>query len=337
MKAKQKAYRRNKNMGKTHDEPRSRNEAILQNILCEENELLEPQSRIEALLHEILEQGGTGGGSDGFSGLDVFELEEIDDSSVYGKITFSDKNYFSDVNLRGQPFIVQKRSMYVLCIPYPYAYDGDGAAISVDVAIIQNARLYMYRILRVSNKTYYFQDSHGNNADPTLYSGEETYLLSPYNDKENNGVISCYNNQLEWIPLETLFKRNGMSFDAVTFFDISNAESTFNTIVSAMKMYADATPNEIVTKYVPLTGEMQVSIYFLIEQIHRAISDSKVCPAIKINDTISLVPIVCNGSFVTWKYEECDFTNNKIYDLTFTAGTEKMIVQCTCYEATALS
>ena len=40
------------------DEPQSRNEAILQNMLGAENVLPEPQSRIEELLQEILEQGG---------------------------------------------------------------------------------------------------------------------------------------------------------------------------------------------------------------------------------------------------------------------------------------
>ena len=37
-----------------HDEPQSRNEAILQNILGESNELLEAQSRNEKLLFNIL-------------------------------------------------------------------------------------------------------------------------------------------------------------------------------------------------------------------------------------------------------------------------------------------
>lgn len=41
-------------------EPLSANEAILQNMLGGENELREPESRIEALLLELLEQGGTG-------------------------------------------------------------------------------------------------------------------------------------------------------------------------------------------------------------------------------------------------------------------------------------
>lgn len=40
------------------EEPQSRNEAILQNMLGAENVLPEPQSRIEELLQEILEQGG---------------------------------------------------------------------------------------------------------------------------------------------------------------------------------------------------------------------------------------------------------------------------------------
>lgn len=41
--------------------PISANEAILQNILGANNELREPESRIEALLLQILENGGTGG------------------------------------------------------------------------------------------------------------------------------------------------------------------------------------------------------------------------------------------------------------------------------------
>lgn len=39
----------------------SRNENILENILGAENVLEDPQSRIETLLMEILEHGGTGG------------------------------------------------------------------------------------------------------------------------------------------------------------------------------------------------------------------------------------------------------------------------------------
>ena len=41
-------------------EPQSRNEAILQNILGADNEILPPVSRIEELLIDILEQGGGG-------------------------------------------------------------------------------------------------------------------------------------------------------------------------------------------------------------------------------------------------------------------------------------
>lgn len=43
-------------MAGTFDAPQSRNEAILQNILGAENELLEPESRIEKLLTDLLEQ-----------------------------------------------------------------------------------------------------------------------------------------------------------------------------------------------------------------------------------------------------------------------------------------
>ena len=49
-------------MAGTHDAPQSPIEAILQNILGEENELRDPQSRNEELLTEILEQGALSGG-----------------------------------------------------------------------------------------------------------------------------------------------------------------------------------------------------------------------------------------------------------------------------------
>ena len=44
-------------MGKRHDDPQTRVEAILQNILGEENKLYPPQTRVEELLLEILQQG----------------------------------------------------------------------------------------------------------------------------------------------------------------------------------------------------------------------------------------------------------------------------------------
>ena len=42
------------------EKPMSRNEAIVQNMLGAQNELGEPQSRMEALLMQLLEQGGGG-------------------------------------------------------------------------------------------------------------------------------------------------------------------------------------------------------------------------------------------------------------------------------------
>ena len=48
-------------MGKTYDNPQSRVEAILQNMLGANNELQPPQTRVEELLLDILENGGGGG------------------------------------------------------------------------------------------------------------------------------------------------------------------------------------------------------------------------------------------------------------------------------------
>ena len=52
-------------MATTFEAPESRNEAILQNILGANNDLLEPESRIETLLFELLEKlGGSGNEGD---------------------------------------------------------------------------------------------------------------------------------------------------------------------------------------------------------------------------------------------------------------------------------
>jgi len=53
-----------------HGIPQSRTEAILQNMLGEDNVLDPPQSRVEALLTEILENGGSGSGAPGKPGKD---------------------------------------------------------------------------------------------------------------------------------------------------------------------------------------------------------------------------------------------------------------------------
>lgn len=45
----------------TFDSPQSRTEAILQNMLGAQNDLDEPESRVEDLLIQILESGGGGG------------------------------------------------------------------------------------------------------------------------------------------------------------------------------------------------------------------------------------------------------------------------------------
>lgn len=69
-------------MASNFGEPQSRNEAILQNILGADNELLPPESRIEALLQAILEQGAMGGSTKKFQLVETIEVTESGVSSI---------------------------------------------------------------------------------------------------------------------------------------------------------------------------------------------------------------------------------------------------------------
>lgn len=71
----------------TFSDPESRNEAILQNILGADNELLEPQSRIEELLQAILVQGALNTQS-----FELVNSIEIEDSET-NTISLSDLDY----------------------------------------------------------------------------------------------------------------------------------------------------------------------------------------------------------------------------------------------------
>lgn len=62
------------------DTPQSRNEAILQNILGADNELVEPQSRIEVLLQAILEQGALN--TKNFTLIETVEVTEDGVNSI---------------------------------------------------------------------------------------------------------------------------------------------------------------------------------------------------------------------------------------------------------------
>lgn len=68
-------------------EPQSRNEAILQNILGADNELLPPESRIETLLQMILEQNALN--TKNFELVETITVSEADVTSI----TRSDYDY----------------------------------------------------------------------------------------------------------------------------------------------------------------------------------------------------------------------------------------------------
>lgn len=64
----------------TFQEPQSRNEAILQNILGADNELTAPESRIETLLQEILDQNALN--TNKFELIETIEIEDSETSEI---------------------------------------------------------------------------------------------------------------------------------------------------------------------------------------------------------------------------------------------------------------
>ena len=75
--------------------PQSRNEAILQNILGANNDLLPPESRIEVLLQAILEQGGLN--------VKKFELVETVEVTEAGTSKIERSGYdYTKVFIRGR-------------------------------------------------------------------------------------------------------------------------------------------------------------------------------------------------------------------------------------------
>lgn len=77
------------------DEPLSRQEAILQNMLGAINVLEPPQSREEVLLQAILESGGGGGGGESYTKYQIDQMFLREDEKIENatkKITIEEIN-----------------------------------------------------------------------------------------------------------------------------------------------------------------------------------------------------------------------------------------------------
>lgn len=77
------------------DEPLSRQEAILQNILGANNVIEPPQSREEVLLQAILESGGGGGGGESYTRAQIDQMFLREDEKIENatkKITIEEIN-----------------------------------------------------------------------------------------------------------------------------------------------------------------------------------------------------------------------------------------------------
>lgn len=95
-------------MANTFDAPQSRNEAILQNMLGADNELTEPESRIEDLLQQLLEAwenldpGGGGGGGSGEDG--GYYTPSVSEAGVLSwTASKSGMPSVADANVKGTP------------------------------------------------------------------------------------------------------------------------------------------------------------------------------------------------------------------------------------------
>lgn len=316
-------------MGK-YREPQSANEAALQNLLGEQNELREPQSVTEFYLKEILEKGGGGGSGE----LPVVEEQYDSETNTYF-ITFENEDCFENETL--QPFYVI--SYYT---KYKYLVFPSVSERTLYCSVIYTTMFSAGRVYKITEKTYRYcsWDITSDNYSQTIAVLANRYAaplprLEPYN------IISSDNSDVVAMTAQEWWNGANIEYDSANVTDLSDAATTLNQVITALKQLSAATPETMVTKYMPLDATYQAMMAQLIIYWNRTLSENKTPIYYALNNGTCAITDVTyatqvNESFATGIYKEIDFTNNKIYDMKITFNQQKLFFQCTCHEATSL-
>ena len=205
--------------GSTFDAPQSRNEAILQNILGANNVLGEPQSRIEALLMQILEQGGGGGGG-------------LSDSAKAALITLLEKVAYIDDN--GQQYIDDlEDALYNRTLTSISAVFTQGGAIITPEMPLDDLRQYLVVTANYSdNSTITVTDY---TLSGTLTVGTSTVTAawksktSSFNVIVSDSLVISNTLTLDGIKNTT----SGHNAATTTWYDLSGNSNNFAKLSSA--------------------------------------------------------------------------------------------------------
>lgn len=351
-------------------EPQSANEAALQNILGEQNELREPQSVTEFYLKEILEKGGGGGGGAGFPVVEVDPFY-IKDGTAYEfcSVTFTDIDYIGNADT-SSPFYIkfsQDKTGHIgtdfantiLCVPeLARDHDATGFYAFARATIIRNGftgvvypkatennplRYVFYADFnRVTYSNPYNlklaiqNDSFPPNKTPYLYS-TSTY------SKGAIAVAAGSSNRIEFLSFETLWRDSGITVEAVELADGNDLLTMMSTAISAVKTAAAASPSTTISRFVPLDSEIGGFLGILLSNWQRKIDNEKKSIYVIMGDVIAPLENISapedgqqNDYFATAQLKECDLANNKLYETKITLNAQKVYFQCTCHEATSL-
>lgn len=230
------------------DAPQSRNEAILQNILGANNVLGEPQSRIEALLMQILEQGGGGAVNsvNGQTGNVVLDAEDVGATPETFLVTVTESNgsYTADKTYAeiSAAYAAGKRLMASFPIPF------DDLSVNVLNPLVPATygsyivAFASYIVMNTAAGVTQHQLAINDNSVEVSASGVQTPFMT--------ATITIATT--DWVNGSCTKTVSGMTADALVFVKYSDTETEFAETQGAnsMTFTAATTPSEAVTVYV---------------------------------------------------------------------------------------
>lgn len=244
------------------EQPQSRNEAILQNMLGAENELVPPQSRIEALLQAILLQGVPDGAvttdklADGAVTYD--KLAEALKNQIDGKADKSDAVF----NIRG----------YIDYDEHPYLYlwfsryiNGNliEQPLTEDVFNITNSSVYLYRNTSNQWTLGFTSPSSGT------YNGTPM-LIGKIVTKTVNGALKKYFVRNDEENLFDDLNENKVDKETWELIDTVTIEEE----VSEIKKNVDSDGNALKLKAIKILASLESSSTSTAELLINAYSDN---------------------------------------------------------------